>query len=300
MAGKVYITGATGRLGGAVLKRIDAVPLVRRESGLEGEIITDFSLAQLKRILKDAAVVVHIAGSVETWDPAKLKEGNVELTKMIVGAAPADCRIVFAGSVSVYGKELKEKPATEDTGTRPDSAYSRTKYEAERIVAKRPDHVILRIGTLYGPQFADYFRILSKLEKGKMRIIGHGKNRIPFVHVDDAAEAVKAAVKKGKGTYVIAGEPLSQERIFAVAARELGVAAPKKRVCRGLAMAGAVLGEKWCMLTGKKPKFTAEHVSVLAYDRVFDCSKAVEELGFSPRPLEQGITEIVQAYKRQK
>ena len=298
MASKIYLTGATGRLGSAVLSRINATPLMRKPSRVGKGILTDFSPGQLKNILKDADVIVHIAGSVETWDPERLKEGNVELTKRIDEAAPAECRIVFASSISVYGKVLKEKPAKEETLAKPDSAYSHSKQDAEKIVASRQNHVILRIGTVYGPQFKDYNSILSKLEQGKMRIIGHGKNRIPFVHVDDVADAIAAAVTKGKGIYVIAGEPLSQEDMFAIAAKELGVAPPTKKISREIAMAGAALGERWCRLTGKKPKFTVEHVAVLSYDRLFDCGKAVSELGFSPRPLADGIREIVRAYKR--
>ncbi|MEW6748569.1 MAG: NAD-dependent epimerase/dehydratase family protein [Candidatus Micrarchaeota archaeon] len=300
MASKIYITGATGRLGRAVLERIDATALVRKPSGLKRGVVTDFSVGQLKSILKDADVIIHLAGSVDTWDARKLREGNVELTRRILEAAPERCRIVFASSISVYGKELKETPADEDTAAKPDSAYSRTKYEAERMVASRPDHVILRIGTLYGPRFEDYFRILSMIELGKMKMIGDGKNHIPFVHVDDVAGAVRAAIGKGDGTYVLAGEPLGQEEVLSIAARELGVPAPAKSVSRGIAMAMTALGEKWCLLIGKKPKMTVEHVAVLSYDRVFDCSKAAAELGFSSRPLEKGISEMVKAYKSRK
>ena len=44
MPNKVYITGATGRLGSAVLARLpDAIPLVRKPSGLKNEIVTKLS-----------------------------------------------------------------------------------------------------------------------------------------------------------------------------------------------------------------------------------------------------------------
>ncbi len=297
---KVYITGATGRLGGAVLAKTGAVPLVRKPSGLKNEIITDFSSGQLRRIFRDAACVIHIAGSVDTTDGGRMQESNVELTRRIVDALPRACRIVFSSSVSVYGKKLAEIPANERTGTRPDSAYARSKYDAEQLVSTHPNHVILRIGTLYGPQFEDYYRVLGMIEKGKMSIIGNGSNRIPFVHVVDAADAVAASMARGRGIYVIAGEPLTQREIYAIAARELGVPAPSGTIPRFIASVLASFREFAYHLGGKKPSFTGEHISVLSYDRVFDCSHAMKDLGFLPRRLEDGIKAMVADYKARR
>jgi len=300
MAGnKVFVTGANGRLGRAVMARIPgAIPLVREPSGLDKEVITDFSTDQLKINLLNARVVVHLAGSVDTTDGKKLHDANVSLTWRLVDALPKGCRIVFASSVSVYGKKLASTPANEGTEAHPDSDYARSKYEAEKVVAKCPDHVILRISTIYGPQFEDYVVVLRMIKKGKMKLIGKGDNRIPFVHVDDAADAVAAAVDKGKGTYVIAGEPLAQKDIYQLAAGSMGVQPPTKSIPIPLAMATAAAGEVAYRLTRKnKPALTMEHVSILAYDRVFDCLRARSDLGFSPRPLVRGISEIVAQLK---
>ncbi|VVC02865.1 GDP-L-fucose synthase [Candidatus Bilamarchaeum dharawalense] len=289
----IYITGASGRLGSAVFPKVHAIPLVLYPSGLKNEIVTDFSEGELKKILNDAKIIIHIAGSVDTFDRKKLQNGNVELTRKIVQAAPKNSRIIFASSISVYGKQLNENPANENTVAMPDSDYSKTKLEAEKLVAQHPDHVILRIGTVYGPQFSDYQKILSKIKKGKMKIVGNGENHVPFVHADDVAEVFKKAVEKGSGTYVVTGEALTQNEIYKIAANALQVEPPGKHVSIALTMFMAGLGEFWYKLTGKRPSLSKEHISVLAYDRVFDCSKAKKELGFKPRTLKKGIEEIV-------
>lgn len=227
---KIYITGASGRLGRSVLQKVDGIPLVLAPSGLKNEIITDFSEGQLKKILKDAEVIIHLAGSVETYNRKKLQEGNVELTRRLVNAAPKKSRIIFASSISVYGKELTEKPTNEKTKPNPDSDYSKTKFEAEKLVANHKDHVILRIGTLYGPQFADYQRILSKIKNRKMKIVGNGENHIPFVHVNDVAEVFKKTICKGNGIYLLTGEPLTQKQIYTIAAKNLDVEPPKENI----------------------------------------------------------------------
>lgn len=297
---KTYITGASGKLGRHVLKLVDAVPLVRNAKGLPGEVVTDFSAESLRRILKDADCIIHLAGSMRFWDEGEMHKTNVELTKRIVENSPEGCKVVLASSISVYGKKMREMPADEATHTHPDSAYSRSKLEAEEIVrGKKGKHAILRIGTIYGPEFEDYSNILRMLEKGKMFIIGDGKNHIPFVHAEDAAKAVAAAVENGQGIYVACGESKTQVEIYSIACRELGVSVPKRHVSFWMANLLGRLGELGA-LVGKKPKFTREHMGILGGDRAFRWERAKRELGFEPRGIEEGIKEMVKEYKKER
>ncbi|NYZ60187.1 NAD-dependent epimerase/dehydratase family protein [Candidatus Micrarchaeota archaeon] len=296
---KIYITGASGRLGRHVMRFVGAVPLVREAKGLPGEVVTDFSADSLGKVLKDADCVIHLAGSMRFWDAGEMRRTNVELTRKIVESSPEKCKIVLASSISVYGKKLKEIPADEATRTNPDSAYARSKWEAEEIVRKKGKHAILRIGTIYGQEFEDYFHILRMLEKGKMFITGDGRNRVPFVHVEDAAKAVASAVEKGQGTYVICGESRTQEDIFSIACKELGVAPPKKHVSFWFAnLLGRI--QELGALAGMNPKLTREHISILGKDRAFKWERAKRELGFHPRWAEEGIIEVVKEYKQRK
>ncbi len=293
----IYITGASGRLGKEVLKRIpDAVPLVRRSNGLAGEQITNFETEELRRILKDADCVIHLAGSMEFFDMKTLWRTNVELTQKIVDAVPEKCRIIFASSISVYGKTLAKIPADEETRTTPDSPYAKSKLEAEGRVEKHENTIILRIATIYGPEFEDYPRILRQIKKGSMKIIGDGKNRIPFVHVGDVADAIVNAVDKKvkSGIYVLAGEALTQEEIMKRSAKLLRVDEPTERIPLSAAIMFAKFEESKSFMLKQKPKMTTEHVMVLASDREFDCSKAKKFLKFKPRALEKGIKEIVE------
>jgi len=301
MKGKVYLTGAGGRVGKAVLNAMpDAVPLVRHAGGLKNERVVDFSNGnELEKTLSDASVLVHIAGSVKTYDRKELWESNYGLTKRLLGALPQNARVVFAGTVSVYGKRPADNPADENTPVNPDTEYAKSKYEAEKLVRGHPDHVVLRIGTVYGPEFEDYFYVLELLEKGKMRLIGDGANRVSFVHVDDVAAAFAAAVSKGEGIYVITGECRTQKEIYTAACKKLGVAVPAKSVSPASASFAAGAGELLAFL--KPPKITREHVAILSSDRCFNCNRARRELGFSPRGIEEGIAEIAGIYaKRQR
>ena len=287
---KAYITGATGRLGQTVFQQLDAIPLVRRASGLPNEIITDFSEHSLKKTLEDATHLIHLAGSVKTWDRQALEQANVELTRRLVNASPENCHITLASSISVYGKTLAEIPAGEETPTNPDSDYARTKLEAEHLVQQKKNHTILRIGTLYGPQFQDYFNVLRMIERGRMKIFGDGSNRISFIHAEDCASVFPKALKK-TGTYVLAGPPATQRQIYTYAAHALGVLPPAS----SLPVWAGMLLARFQELKGD-PRLTREHISILSADRAFDYSKARQELGFSPRPIKRGIEEMVSAY----
>ena len=108
MANKVYITGASGRLGRVILSKCKAIPIVRKMRGLSGEIVSDFSTEELKKILKDADAIIHLAGSRDFLDQKKAWEGNVELSRRIVDASPKTAKIIFSSSISVYGKNLQE------------------------------------------------------------------------------------------------------------------------------------------------------------------------------------------------
>lgn len=292
----IYITGASGRLGKEVLRLIPkAIPLVRKKSDLKKEIVTDFSEEELKKILKNAKTVVHLAGSMNFLDHHELWDVNVKLTERIVNSLPKNARIIFASSISVYGKKMKEIPADENTPINPDYPYARSKAFAEQRVRKHKNHVILRIGTVYGKGFEDYYMILKMINKGKMYILGNGENRVPFVHVQDVAKAIKNSVKKGKGTYILSGESKKQIDVLHYAAKLLGVSPPKQKAPVGFALAFARAEEIKARLKKQKPKITREHVLILSSNRVFDCSKARKDLRFTPRNLEKGIREMVES-----
>lgn len=291
---KICLTGGSGALGREVLKSVpNAIPLVRKPCGLKNEKITDFSsISELKKILADCDVLIHLAGSMKFHDEKNLYEGNVLLTKNLLAALPQNVKVVYASSISVYGKDLSGI-VNEKTKPNPDSPYARTKYEAEKMVMGRKNSIALRIGPVYGPQYSAYAKFLKLIKKGRMVIFGNGKNLVSFVHVEDVARAIKNSIKAKPGIYIISGPSETQEKIYSIAAKELGVAPPKMKIPLKIALLLAHAEEKLALITGKKPLITREHINILAKSRVFDLSKAKKELGFRPRALEKGICGMI-------
>ena len=313
---KIYVTGSQGRLGYSVIKKLvaklkksipnkDSIICLVRNIPISSSndvqfLITDFSQSELTKILADADVLIHLAGSTNTLDKKELYESNFELTRTLVSSLPKKTRIIFASSISVYGKKLLEMPATEETPCNPDSDYSKSKFEAEKFVISSPNHIVLRIGTIYGAQFTDYFKIFRLIEKNKMRKIGEGKNFIPFVHVDDISDAIVASIQNGKGTYILARSQLTQEDILNLAANFLGCDPISKHINLGFTRLLVKIYEQYCKFFHKKPFITLEHIDVLGFNRIFDSKKAESDLRFHNRDLKIGIKEMVDCYRNDK
>jgi nucleoside-diphosphate-sugar epimerase len=155
------------------------------------------------RSMQFADAVIHLGALV--GDPVcslneKLTlEINLAATRMIAEAARGVGvqRFIFASTCSVYG--ASDQILDERSALNPISLYARTKMESERILLNFNDRnfapVILRFGTIYGlsprPRFDLVINLLAAQATCEKRITIYGGNQWrPFVHVDDAAEAI--------------------------------------------------------------------------------------------------------------
>ncbi len=281
----IYVTGANGRIGRVVLKKVNGIALVRKPCGFEREIVTSYDVEELKKIFKDAKAVLHVAGSVRFNDRRDLWRGNVELTENVVNAIPNDAKLVFASSIAVYGKNPPFM-ANEETPVNPDNFYAKTKLKAEEIVSSHRNSVILRIGTVYGRHFKEYLRMIELIGKGIVPIVGDGSNRIPFTHVEDVADSFLNALKRDvRGLYVISGKSERLKDVMIFTARLLRRRFFVVKIPKGVANFFA------------KTFGFYEHFKVLTSDRVFDTSKARKELNFKPTPIWDGIRDLVDCWR---
>lgn len=151
--------------------------------------------------------VVHLGGIV--GDPAcKLDENltvdiNLISTRVIAEVAKSRDvrRFIFASTCSVYG--ASDEWLDERSETRPLSLYGRTKVASERVLMEMGNGgfapVILRFATIYGLSGRTRFDLVVNLLTARARLDGeitiHGGNQWrPFVHVEDAARGVLAAL----------------------------------------------------------------------------------------------------------
>jgi nucleoside-diphosphate-sugar epimerase len=247
---------------------------------------------------------IHLAGLVGEKPYSELFASNANATKNLLYFCPTSIRkIVLASSISVYGlhpgKEVDEGERLEPQGD-----YGRSKLAAEEFAHDYCDSlpiVFLRIAMVYGPGFEEgYSQVLSLLERGKMKIIGDGKNRLPLVHIDDVISAIFLAMEKetSRGAiYNVCGqERSSQQELLELAAKKLGAPPPVGHVSPAI----AGLAAQAMPFLGKKG--IAPHaIWQLASDRAYSIRKATQELGWAPKVrLEEGVAQMVKLYKENK
>lgn len=193
----IAITGATGFVGQTLLERalghgFELRALTRRaqppKPGVEWVQGDLDDRAALKRLVQGAEAVIHIAGVVNTPDPAEFERGNVAGTLNLVEAvlAMGVQRFVCVSSLSAREPEL--------------SLYGASKARAERLVMASPlDWSVVRPPWIYGPGDRDTLDMFKAARWGLMPMPPR-EGRSSLLHVDDLARLLLALVPGGEGT----------------------------------------------------------------------------------------------------
>jgi dTDP-4-dehydrorhamnose reductase len=159
--GDVFLFGATSMLGWSILHAAP-VPLTsfcnshtrRFPAGVERGIHLDDPLAMYELFAgEQPRLIIHCAGvcDVEKCEqsPDFAYSVNVDGTQLLLDHAPAAARIVYCSSDHVFSGDTG--PYDETSPTDPLSVYGKTRVAAERLIAARPNTLIIRTGLWIGP-----------------------------------------------------------------------------------------------------------------------------------------------------
>ena len=324
---KVLITGASGFIGSfiveeALRKGMETWAVVRRTSSrkyLQDDRIhfieLDFSsVDKLKEQLSGHQFdyVVHAAGVTKCLDKADFFRVNRDGTRNFVQALqelnqPLE-RFVFLSSLSIFGAVREQQPYKEIESTdtpQPNTAYGKSKLEAESSLPSSFPYVILRPTGVYGPREKDYF-LMAKSIKGHIDFaVGYRQQDITFVYVKDVVQAVFLALDHGKtgSAYFLSDGNVYQSTAFSdLIHEELGrpwwirITAPIW-ILRVVTFLGDLIGK----LTGKISALNNDKYQILK-QRNWRCNirPAIEELGYKPEyDLKQGVKETIEWYKKE-
>jgi nucleoside-diphosphate-sugar epimerase len=182
------------------------------------------------------------------------------------------------------------------------SHYDRTKWIAHYRVAqpKMDDGLPLSIvmpGLVYGPgDTSGMHTALVDLLRGRLPMTP-SRTAFCWAHVEDTARGHILAMEKGRPgeTYIIAGPRHPFEDAFALAAGLARVRAPMLHPGPHAMRAMAVLMKGAERFVKLPPAFTPEALRVLAGTTYFGSNeKAVRELGFTARPLAEGLAQTLE------
>jgi nucleoside-diphosphate-sugar epimerase len=117
-----------------------------------------------------------------------------------------------------------------------------------------------------------------------------------WAHVEDIARAHVLAMELGRPgeSYIVAGPPYTFVDALRLAEQLSGVPAPRLVLGPGMLKAMAALAGIVEGLVPLPPLFAAENLRISAgVTYLGDNAKARRELGYRPRPLEEGLPEVL-------
>jgi dihydroflavonol-4-reductase len=322
---KTFVTGGTGFVGSAVIRKLLADghavrALVRTGTntrmldGLPVERVSgDLSdITVLEQAMTGCGWVFHVAALYAywgyTWD--EFYQSNVEGTRRVLEAAAKSNvkRIVHTSSIASLGIPRDGMPGTEDTPvTIKDmlSDYKRSKFLAEQVVrefvAKGLSVVTVNPAAPVG--VGDH----KPTQTGKM-IVDFLNGKMPayvdtgltIVDVDDVANGHLLAMEKGQvgERYILGGENLSLKQVLDLLSEVSGRPEVRARIPRAVALGWAYIDTGLARLNPKHiPAATPAAVRVSTKKEYFSSAKAIRELGYSFIPARDALQKAVEWYR---
>ncbi|MFR5190869.1 MAG: NAD-dependent epimerase/dehydratase family protein, partial [Clostridia bacterium] len=116
-----------------------------------------------------------------------------------------------------------------------------------------------------------------------------------FVDVRDVAQGIIAAAQKGTAgeCYILSGHQVSVKTLMKMIEDITKVPAPKFKIARWFAYITGVLSEWYSKIRKEKPLFTSYAVYTLGTNSNFSNAKAIKELGYQVRPMEETLRDTI-------
>jgi nucleoside-diphosphate-sugar epimerase len=313
---KVLVTGATGFIGGRLVRRLardghEIRCLVRPTSQVEvleelgTELVTGDvrDLDTVRRAVHECEIVYHLAAiaNPSAVTPYTVYETvNVQGSKNMLEAAvdsPKLQQMVVASSIAATGPSRDGKPLTEASPRRPITNYGRSKVVVEDLCQeyhreKSLPVVVVRPPMVYGIGDRDWLGLFRMIGSGGMPLLGvplpgDHENLLDFCYVDNLVEGLILAATRERAigqVYFLSDErPYRIREIIEAVAEALGASAPMRFwplwLAKSLASALDAIG---FVIRQDMPldRRTVRWMTTSYW--VCDVSKARAELGYAP------------------
>jgi nucleoside-diphosphate-sugar epimerase len=318
---KVVVTGATGFVGGALVRALlaegQAVVGVKRLSSPQPSLqhpnltwatadVTD--PVSLRGRFDGADWLIHAAGmlgqaGVPESDYLKLHEQGTNNVLIEAGRAKMG-RVLYVSSPGVLGP-ISGSPADETAPLAPSNSYERSKAAAEMVAQVHAKAglpiIIARPEFIYGPTDLHVLGLFRAVRDGRFFTIDGGNYTCHPTYIDDAVLGMLLALRNGRSgqIYHITGpKPVTFRELGQTIAAALDVPPPKLNLPRWLAWLGAATLEVGLGLIKKQPPLSRTGVAFFSENRRFSWQKAGDELDYTPQfDMARGVAETVAWYR---
>lgn len=317
---RILITGGTGFLGTHIARQfLDAgetnlkvlasrVPEWMKDAGVkavEGSVTNRDDVA---KACKNVSAIFHLAGKVsrDNDDAASMNKIHLEGTRVLCEAAmEAGVSTFILASSSGTIAVSEDETVVDETFPQPIDllarwAYYASKYYQERTALENFDGdgkrlVIMNPSLLLGPDDDRLSSTKPVLDFLGRRVPYCPSGGLNFVDVRDAAAAFIAALEKGghQEKYLLGAENMTFAQFFGRLERLSGVSAPSLKVPKKLAVAGSTIISSVFKNWSKPSPVMPNEVEQAEHFWYFDSSKAIDELGFSPRDPQETLNDTI-------
>ncbi|MFL6234965.1 MAG: NAD-dependent epimerase/dehydratase family protein [Thermoanaerobaculia bacterium] len=318
---RIFLTGGTGYIGGALARRLVAAghevrALVRPTSNAEplrGLGAATFTgdvadRASMREGMSGADWVIHAAADLDlTGPPERMRQANLQGSENVASLAYklGVGRFLSVSSMAYFGGSPSDGSVADETTplqTPFPTLYSATKHSGELAIqewAKKG----LKINTVYpslvyGPpgKREGSNAILRGFLRGRFPILAGADRRMSWIYIDDVVEGMLKVIEKappGRG-YLLAGDVATLRDLVDRVCALGGVKPPRLSVPVGLARAGLVLSAPFFRLAGRRPPFSHQQLNSLERHWAFSDARARTELDWRPRSLDEGLPPTVE------
>jgi dihydroflavonol-4-reductase len=320
VSGPVFLTGGTGFVGGAVLRRLiadgrEVRALARSDEGaraladLGTEVVRGdlFDHGAVLRGMRGCATVFHVAGVnvMCARDPGPMLRVNVDGACAVIRAAAAAkvARVVHTSSAATIG-EGQGETGREDTPHRGTflSNYERSKVLGERNVLALAERLRVPVvsvnpSSVQGPgRVEGSAGLLLDIVNGRLPVLVN--TWLSVVDVDDCTAAHLLAEREGVPgrRYLVSGASFDVRTAVEMLRSVSGRPGRVWFAPRALATAGGALLGTFTRVSSRGRPICPEIVRTLLHGHRFDASLAERELGLRYTPVMDTIRRTLDWY----